>query len=392
MVVNNLNDIKEASQTIGNKMLGDSLIVPNCNKVNTNRLVLVSAHFGQAPNPTNNVSKEPPLIFSDFENQIGENSGGYYVSDDNVNYEIVQKFVRNEFNYKLIVRHVDDNGDPIVDEDGNEFYDVINRTEAHRITEKYGYQYTNYIDDYDIGEVIPRQSVMVSNTAYDDYMNLCYGHNLRTVFMTYQNQLHEDSYAIAASAAKKMSFTDDNEITVNLNTNDIFLNLYGSKNHYKCFPDIGEYVKDQQLLMRRRINYDKILTDLKDLTKFREDDDVFYGEGKVIDIKVYCNGDPEVLRQYPYYEQILKYYDHDMEYHTNIVNYLKDLVENNTESCSDELIRFYNNSKKILDNNYWTYEANRFDNIIIKFTLLKEDKLCNTVKITGRYGRLIFIF
>lgn len=384
-MINNLKDIKEYENEIGNKMLGDSLIVPNCNKVNTNRLVLVSAHFGQAPNPTNNVTKEFPLVFSRFENQIGENSSGYYTSSNN--YEVIQKFIRNDFNYDLIVRYVDEDGEPLLNEEGNEMYDVIHRTEAKRITEKYGYKYTNYLDDYDIGDIIPENAVIISNSAYDDYMNLCYGHNLRTIFMTYKNQLHEDSYAISESAAKKMSFTDVNEITVNLNTNDLCLNLYGNKNFYKCFPDIGEDIKDQQLLIRRRINYDKILTDLKDLTKFREDDDVFYGNGKIIDIKVYCNGDIETLKEYPYYEQILKYHNLTMEYHSEVYKYLKDLVEDNTECCSDELIRFYNDSKKILDNNYFTYESNKFDNIIIKFILLKEDKLCNTVKITGRYGR-----
>lgn len=361
------NDIKT------NSFLGELLFVPNANKCNSNRMVMLCSHIAQAPVLANKDGGEFPLVNTRFENQISKYSSGYKISDDE--YYVLKKFNRNKYNYSLLVM------------DSKNNHHILGRNECYWLTEKYGYKNNNYIDEYSEGDTIPKDTVLHTNTSYDQDMNLCYGRNLRAVFFAYKDLTHEDAIVICESAAKKMTYNSVSKCVVNVNTNDILLNLYGDDENYKPFPNIGEEINDQTLLARRRIVYDRLLVDLRNLKEIQQGDDVFYLKGKVIDIKVYCNEDVDKLRDLPYYNQIVNYIDGDIEYHTEIINNLKETVEGNTDSCSNDLIMFYNESKKRMDaDNYFTYQANKFDNIIIEFTIMEEKPVKKGIKMTGRYG------
>lgn len=367
-----ITDVQNMNITTNN-FLAEPLLVPNCNKCNSNRLVMLCSHISQAPVLANKDGGEFPLVFSRFENQIAKYSSGYRVAEDD--YTILKKFDRNKYNYYLLVMN------------SKGQYDIIERTESFWLTEKYGYKYNNHIDNYEIGDIIQKDVPMYANTSYDLDMNLCYGRNLRAMFYAYKDLTHEDAIVISQSAADKLSYYSISKCTVNINTNDILLNLYGTDDIYKAFPDIGEYTEGQQLLARRRIIYDKILTDLRNLKEIKQGDDIYYLNGEVIDIKVYCNEDVDKLRDLPYYNQIVKYIDEETEYYSNVVSELYDIVEGQTDLCSNNLIRYYNECKKRIDEgNYYTYQSNRFDNIMIEFTVMEEKKVKKGIKMTGRYG------
>lgn len=356
-----------------NNFISEALFIPNANKCNSNRMVMLCSHIAQAPVLANKDGGEFPLVNTRFENQIGKHSSGYKRADQDMT--VIKFFHRNKNNYYTLVLR----------EDG--IYDIIERQETFWLTEKYGYKYNNYIDNYGEGEIIEKDSVLYANTSYDEEMNLCYGRNLAAAFFAYKDLTHEDAIIISESAAKKMSYYSVSKCVININTNDILLNLYGDDENYKPFPNIGEKIKSQTLLARRRIIYDKILTDLRDLTTVKQGDDVFYLKGEVIDIKVYCNEDVDKLRDLPYYSQLIDYIDEDYVFYNEVVNELYDLVEGKTDLCSNELIRFYNECKKRIDeNNYYTYQSNKFDNIMVEFTVLEEKPVKKGIKMTGRYG------
>jgi hypothetical protein len=354
-----------------NNFISEALFIPNANKCNSNRMVMLCSHIAQAPVLANKDGGEFPLVNTRFENQIGKHSSGYKRAD--LDMTVIKFFHRNKNNYYTLVLR----------EDG--IYDIIERQETFWLTEKYGYKYNNYIDNYGEGEIIEKDSVLYANTSYDEEMNLCYGRNLAAAFFAYKDLTHEDAIIISESAAKKMSYYSVSKCVININTNDILLNLYGDDENYKPFPNIGEKIKSQTLLARRRIIYDKILTDLRDLTTVKQGDDVFYLKGEVIDIKVYCNEDVDKLRDLPYYSQLIDYIDEDYVFYNEVVNELYDLVEGKTDLCSNELIRFYNECKKRIDeNNYYTYQSNKFDNIMVEFTVLEEKPVKKGIKMTGR--------
>lgn len=369
----NIKKVKELGD-IKNSFLAEGLLVPNANKVNTNRLVMFCSHLAQIPVLANDDGGEPPLVFSRFENQIGKYSSGYKEAKRDI--IVIDKFVRNKYNYILLVK-----------DKNEEFYDYIERKENKWITEKYGYIYNNYIDQLEIGDEIEKGSILYANRSYDEHMNLCYGRNLRTMFYSDKDRTHEDAQTISKSAIEKLAYYSILRPTVNVNTNDILLNLYGDKDFYKCFPDIGEEIKEQQLLIRRRIVYDNMLIDLKDLQEYKQNDTVLYASGKVVDIHVYCNSDIEKLRHLPYYNQIVKYIDMEHDFYQNMLDGLEDILENHTEFCSNELIDKYNEAKISLDkNNYYEENNNKFDNISIHFTIVNKKGGYRGIKLAGRYG------
>ena len=81
-------------------------------------------------------------------------------------------------------------------------------------------------------------------------------------------------------------------VKVSLNDNDILCNIYGDSEHYKCFPDIGENVKNKIVCAKRRIHNSQVLYDLKksNLRKINFMNDIlFYNDGRLVDIVIYSN-------------------------------------------------------------------------------------------------------
>lgn len=370
------NDIE--SKIHGNSFIAEQLLVPNANKNNSNRSVMWCSHFQQAPVPCNQDENgefdgEFPLVYSRFENQVGKYSSGYKATEGDI--KIIRKFERNPYNYILVVYNYK-----------TKMYDIIYRTECVHITEKYGYRNNNeFIDSLEINDKVKDGEVLFKNTSYDEYMNLCYGKNLKAVYYSHKDWTHEDAVVISESAAKKLSFYNVLTPHINVNTNDILLNIYGNN---KCFPDIGEMVNENQILLcRRRNQYDTMLTNLKDLNHYKQGDTPYYASGRVVDIRVYSNADVEKLRTLPYYRQIVKYIDMEMTYCKRVVESLEDIVEKHTEECTPELVSEYNDCKMKLDpGNYYEFDNNRFDNVVIEFTILKENHVVRGSKLTGRYG------
>lgn len=354
----------------GNLLLGELLLTPHANKVNTNRGVLWCSHLPQIPVLRNN--PEPPLMFTSFENQVGKYSSGYHLSKEP--FKVIRKFFRNDYNYYTLIRYK-----------YSRMYDIISREEVKWLTEKYGYQWENFLDDMNAGDKVDEQMLLNANTSYDDNMNFCFGKNLLAVYYADEDLTHEDAIVISDSVTG-LTHTSVIPVTITINTNNLLLNMYGNKKKYKCFPDIGEYVKNNQLLTRRIINYDKILTDLRDLKTYREGDEVIYVDGKVVDIKVFCNANPEKFENIPYYEQILKYIKKERRYTESAIEFLYPIVTKEKDLCSDELILYYNELKMSVDNNKYTIKDNMFDNIVIQFLIEKENKLKIGDKLTGRYG------
>lgn len=147
-----------------NHICAEELFIPNANKVNSNRGVLFAAHVAQIP-----VLKDPekPLVFSRFENMIGDYSAtGYEVSDDD--YKVLKKIVRNKYNYVLVLKSKTDG-----------HYHIKEFNEVFWITEKYGYKFNDFMSD---AKEINKGDVLFANTSYDDEMNFQYGVNLRAMY------------------------------------------------------------------------------------------------------------------------------------------------------------------------------------------------------------------
>ena len=157
------------------------LMQPGANQVDGMRSQMFSAHLDQC---IQIAEPEPPLIFTNFENQFGEHSSGYEKVEGN--YEIIKKIVKNKYNYALIVRDID------TDE-----YDVIFRNEAENLTEDYGFKNDNtVIDSYKEKNIIEKDTMLYHNKNYDDDENFTFGTNLNATYLAWDKLTTEDGYII----------------------------------------------------------------------------------------------------------------------------------------------------------------------------------------------------
>lgn len=360
------------------KFLAEELVIPNLNKTDGGRVNMFgNSHFVQSLVIEN---AETPAVYTGNENQVGKYSSSYRKSDRD--WTVIRKIVKNDLNYTLILK----------DDDNN--IDIVTLKPAERITERYGYKYIDKCKEKKFKDKIKKDELMYRSTAYDDNLNFGYGINLKTVYLSWDNMTYEDAIVISKSAASKLGAYSVDEITISLNNNDILLNLYGDKNVYKCFPDIGESTKSSTLAGRRRINYDSILSDMTDsaLSKLNYDIDrpfkLDVGDGEVIDIDVYCNAPLETLEKYPYNQQILKYIKMNKKYYQEIRDILYPYISNEQMfTCSDDARYLFRRANDIIsENTKWEFEGNEFDNILLKVKVLAKNNLYVGCKLTGRYG------
>lgn len=105
-----------------------------------------------------------------------------------------------------------------------------------------------------------------------------------------------DGVVMSESLSKKLSYRTYETIVVEFGEKSFLLNMYGTEDTFKAFPDIGEYLNDDRVVAATR-KYDKSLSpalasrnDVRDYSPHF--DKAFYSKatgGKVIDIKVFRN-------------------------------------------------------------------------------------------------------
>jgi hypothetical protein len=353
--------------------LSEELLQPNSCKTDTARTNMFASHIIQTVVPNEG---ETPLVFTNFENQIGKYSASYKSFPRKA--KLIAVIKRNDLNSTYIFKV------------GRKIHSVERKTHE-RTTESYGYKLHNEVmDKLKVGDIVDPERVLVRSSSHDENMNLTYGVNLNTVFSSMYNATYEDGIIVSESAAKKMNYESVDEIIISVNNNDILVNIYGNNTDYKCFPDIGDYTKDGVLCARRRINYDSAFVELsnRSLKSINySNDTIFYSKGKVVDIVVHSNIPLEQLESYTYNKQLVKYYKEDLEYRKQIVEVLTPYVED--KECgvdfTPEVSYLYNRSKTILnDESKWTYDKSEFNGIVVKFIMAETKHVVIGSKITNR--------
>lgn len=357
--------------------LAEGLLAPFNNQTDANRMQMFNSHSGQLIQLK---ESEFPLVFTGFENQIGNYSTGYkYNETDKL---VIKKFIKNDHTYFLLVQDIK-----------TKEYDIIERKEAEVLTEYFGYKNDNSVlDSINEGDLIEGDTVLSHDMNYDDELNFKYGKNLNVAYISYKAYTNEDSLVVSESTAKAMSSYFCQEIEVNINTNDILLNMYGDENNYQTFPKIGDTVREDGILLAmRRINFNDIINKLRDdqLTKNLEDDRIIFADhgAKVIDIDIFSNNSIDNLKKETYNCQVYEEYSKLKEFYADVVKTLKPILEKKNVKFTSDLRNFYNVYASYNDP-LTEFENNgqRFDNLVIRFKVLFEKELNEGVKATNRYG------
>lgn len=333
-------------------------------------------HFVTLNNP------EYPKVFMGMENVVGSHSTGYYrAKDDLIVVNKIPRFpdINKDYLYTLIVY-----------DEKKDYYDIIIKKNVESLMETFGFKYnTKAMDKLKEGDKIKKDKVLYQSTSYDDDMNYGYGINA-TAMYTIENNTIEDAINISSSFAKKALSTSVDVCKISLNDNDILCDLYGKGDEYKCFPDIGEEVKNKTVCARRRIRNNQILFDLKK-TNLRNinynNDTLFYSEGVLEDIHIFSNKTIDDIEDNQFNSQILKYLKMQEEYYENLYEACKAVIDSGSK-YSDDIIFYYKKANDILDPNVlWKEEnGNIFSNIVIELTFSENKPISVGQKLTGRQG------
>ena len=354
-------------------MLGKGLLQPFNNLNAGSRKIMHSTHRDHVF-PL--LHGEKAIIETGYEIRFGDLSSSVTRADST--YRVIGKVQKYRLNpnhhYWLIVEDVN-----------NKRLDVVERISYHYITESYGYLYNNqYMDNLDIGDIIPKGDILQKSLAFDEYNNRQDGISFNVLYMALDDNM-EDSIIFSDEAATRLSSPLIKPVQIMINTNDIPLNIYGDSNkNYKVIPDIGEYIKDANLIAMRKEKKEEsyFAQSVDNLRSISMADSVRQIKGRVIDIDVYCNN-PEILDSI-YYSQLKMYHDDLIRYSTELVTLVMPYSADGYEFSYD-LQKLFGTAKRVINGHQYT-EKKTFSNIILNVTVLDEITLNAGDKASNRYG------
>ena len=256
------------------------------------------------------VDPDVAIVQTGYEYQFGEYSSSFVLAKDE--YEIVAiipKFKDKPYGHKFYI---------MVDSHGT--LKSIESCSYKHITENYGYLYgSSPLDSMQVGSVISPGTVLSKSGSFDEYNNRMDGKNLLLLYDS-SEQTMEDGIRISQSCANKLASPLIHKVKIVINDNDIPLNIYGNRDLYKVFPDIGESINHSILMAYRREKKEESLfsQSYDRLMELIISDEKIFCSGKVVDVDVYSN-DPTKLDSI-YFSQIKYYYNQQMEFAKALVS------------------------------------------------------------------------
>lgn len=276
----------------------------------------------------------PKNIINGTEQEFGKANFRIDVKEDCIVKHVIHQYSRN--------LSADSINDPqrtyvIVQNTGRDspgYFDVIVIENYFSMHQHFGFWYKDGKDLHKIspgarlfkGDVLKETP---STTENGDYM---FGRELKTVMMTHRS-VAEDGIAICEDVLEKFAFWMFEERRVSWGKKSFPLNTYGSDLIYKIMPDIGEYLRPDDVLMSTRENDDEVAIAMQNQKSVREIDHVFdesvyvVGGGEVISIDVTCNNEAE-HRMSDVEQQLRKY-------HTQTTDMYKKLIAIDKKLRSD---------------------------------------------------------
>jgi len=331
---------------------------------------------------------EFPYVFTNSENMFGHRSTYNITAKSDLDvWRVIPKFrdldIPSKTQPSVIIFY---------NRDRNE-YDLIYKQDVQNLPEKYGFQYDHHVlDELKEGDHIKKGTTLTRPTSYDKFDNYGFGQNVNFVYRLDMYTI-EDAIVVSDTFAKSFVSTEVELVKVTINENNFLGNAYGDDEHYKCFPDIGEAIKNNKLCIWKMLNTSQVLFDMKasNMKKTMQSDLNFYNTGTIVDIDIFCNKPREELVETKYNSQILRYIDMDIDFHQRVRDATQELIDAGY-NVSNAIKDWNKRSKELLDKSeatgYKIKDDNNsaFSNIVIYFLVKRKVGLSKGQKLVGRYG------
>jgi DNA-directed RNA polymerase beta subunit len=331
---------------------------------------------------------EFPYVFTNSENMFGHRSTYNVIAKSDLEvWKIIPKFDKLKIDSKtqpaLIIFYNRERDE----------YDLIYKQDVQNLPEKYGFQYDHHVlDNLKEGDVLEKGTTLTRPTSYDKFDNYGFGQNVNFMYRLDMYTI-EDAIVVSDRFAKSFVSTEVELVKVTLNENNFLGNAYGDEEVYKCFPDIGEDIKDNRLCIWKMLNNSQVLFDMKsaNMQQSMPSDVNFYNSGTIVDIDIYCNKHRDQIPNTKYNQQVLRYIDMDISFYQRVLEATQELIDSGY-NVSKAVKEWNKRAKELLDKSddtgYKIKDENNsvFSNIVIYFLVKRKVGLSRGQKLVGRYG------
>ena len=113
-----------------------------------------------------------------------------------------------------------------------------------------------------------------------------------------------------------------------------------------------------------------------------QSDQIFYGDGEVIDINVFCNNPNIKINKVN--KQFMEYYNDARWYYSEIYKTCKEIINSGSSNIDNNINRWMKKAMNYLDTqSVWAYNDNIFPNIMIEILIRKREPIKIGRKIVG---------
>ncbi len=194
------------------------------------------------------------------------------------------------------------------------------------------------------GNFIEKDTIFSNSPAISDNGGFKYGVSLNTAFMSHP-AVSEDGVLVSRSALDKLTFSVFETRVVEFSIKNFPLNLYGNVSNYKAFPDIGEEIRsDGILMMLRKSDPDNAPVEMSVYDTMDPQfifDTAYYVRGEkgiVVDIKIYKDDNSNNMLPENMVKNMQKYVKGLRNYHSQIVGFETDIRNNKLKKTGSDAV------------------------------------------------------
>lgn len=282
----------------------------------------------------------------------------------------------------------------------------------------FGYYFVNNQENCGMiteGQIIDEGIVFQDSPSVKNNGDYNFGISLNTIFMS-DPSVADDGIVISRSAANRIGFNMFSIRTGEFGGKSIALNLYGDDDNYKPFPDIGDVIPDNGLLMAIR-SYEGGLPIVEMSAKELRRVDYYHDKliyakkgGRIINIEIEHTRTNDPAEPHAYETQLLKYDQGTRQFHRELLDFYRaqkkvdrrgmgysisekfsTLIRESLAYLDDELLNErrgnrFNQDPSMLKNLIKVYKGNELDVWSVRFTIAEERNATIALKITNLHA------
>jgi DNA-directed RNA polymerase beta subunit len=326
-----MEDVKGTPNVVPNsehhlELLGVSGFNPFAQHSSSSRSVMFGSHFSQRLVISGANERR---VQSGIEKEFSKHTFSIKMPESGRIIKIIERFPRGVGNESLNF-----NPETLVIYENEETHEIDCFTVPYYASyhQFFGFKYSEKptLAKIKLGEYITKDTIFADSPSVGENGSFNYGRSLNTAYMSLPATA-EDGIIVSRDILDDLKFRIYETRVVEFGSSDFPLNIHGTLENYKPFPDIGDYINDTRsdgvLMLLREYNNKLAPADMS-MYDLMEPDFVFDkatyvrgGNGRVVDIKVISNNNPNRMLPEQIRKHISKYEKAYLKYHQEIVDF-----------------------------------------------------------------------